>query len=416
MPTAALLLIGSELTDPARRDANGTLAAARLRELGFGIGLVARVEDRVEAIAAAVSSALDTCDAVIASGGLGPTGDDLTREGAARALGVGIREDETWAEVLRLRLASRGRPLDSVNRRQALVVEGGETVPNPRGLACGCWVRRGGAHIILLPGVPGEFGEMLETSVLPGLREAFPDRPEVRTVKAVLAGLAESAAEPVLSPWYARRGVSASILPHLGILRVTLTLSSPPADSAEALEAEARRAFADGWKGHLVSLDGSSLEQVLGEALLRRGWSLAAAESCTGGLLAQKVVGVPGASRYFLGSVTAYDNAAKRSLLGVAPEVLERHGAVSEETARAMVRGARARFGASCAAATTGVAGPDGGSPDKPAGTVWIAVGTPEGEWAHRVFLPLDRLSVMEFSAHTALFHLWRRVRGVASP
>lgn len=416
MPTAAFFAIGSEMTDPARGDSNGIFAAERLREAGFTLGLVSRVEDHVEAIAAALAGALETCDVVLASGGLGPTGDDLTREGAARALGVGIMEDPAWAEELTRRLAARGRALDPVNRRQALVVEGSEAIPNLRGLACGCRLKRGKKHLILLPGVPAEFREMLEGRVLPGLKEAFPERSRVRTVRAVLAGLPEAAAEPVLAPWYGRRGVSASILPHLGILRVALTITSPPAESVADLEAEARRAFAEGWKGHLVSLDGTSLEAALGEALLRRGWTLAAAESCTGGLLAHKVVSVPGASRYFLGSVTAYDDGAKSALLGVAPESLRRFGAVSEETARSMVRGARARFGASCAAATTGVAGPGGGSPEKPAGTVWIAVGTPVGEWAHKVYLPLDRLSVMEFSAHMALYHLWRRVRDAAAP
>lgn len=411
MKTAALIIIGSEMVDPARMDANGPLAKDQLASLGIPVTLLVRVEDRVESIRDALHLALAHCGLVITSGGLGPTGDDVTREAAAAVLGVGVLEDPRWLAILDERLRSRNRPLTELGKRQAQVVEGGEALDNGAGLACGCWLRTGGKHLILLPGVPREFQDILDKQVLPRLAPLFPDQPSTKVLRAVAAGLPEVEAEETLRPWYAKPGIDVSILPALGVLRIGFTFTSPPLVDLERAEAEARQALALGLKNHLVSLEGTSLEQCAGDSLLARGWTLATAESCTGGLLGQKVVSVPGASRYYLGGITAYDNGAKEHLLGVPAGVLERHGAVSEETARAMVRGARARFGASCALSTTGIAGPDGGTPDKPVGTVWIACGTPEGEWARKISFPLDRLSVMEMSVNTALFLLWSKLR-----
>jgi nicotinamide-nucleotide amidase len=272
----------------------------------------------------------------------------------------------------------------------------------------------GGKVIALLPGVVPEFARMLEESVLPRVASRFPERPEVRVVRAVVAGLPEAQAEPVLAPWYGKPGVAVSILPVLGVLRITLTLTDPPAGGLAALEDEARRHLSAGLAGHLVSLDGIPLEQRIGELLLVKGWTLAAAESCSGGRAAHKIVSVPGASRYFLGGVEAYANEAKQNLLGVPAELIERHGAVSEEVAIAMARGARSRFGASCAIAITGVAGPDGGTTEKPVGLVHVAAATPEAESARRIHFPLDRASVMELSANYALYTLWRILEGSA--
>jgi nicotinamide-nucleotide amidase len=404
---AALALVGSEMVDPRRPDANGPFARERLAELGIPVTLLVRVEDKEEAIAQVLRTALTQCDLVVTSGGLGPTGDDLTREGAALLLGRRVVEDPEWVRYLEARLASRGRVLDGAGRRQAHVVEGGEALPNSAGLACGCWLEVEGKALALLPGVPSEFRSMLAEQVLPRLRARFPNQPSTRILRAVAAGLPEVDVERTLKPWYRVDGVDVSILPSRGVHRLTFTLWSPPAPDLDRLQQEIAASLRDGLGKHLVSTDGTSLEQALGERLLSRGRTVAVAESCTGGLLGQKIVCVPGASRYFLGGITAYDNKAKRALLGVPAQTLEEHGAVSRETALAMARGARARFNASCAMATTGIAGPTGGTEEKPAGTVWIASATPEGERAIKIFFPLDRESVMEFSAHTALFLLW---------
>ena len=412
MATAALLIIGSEMVDPARKDANGPYAMVKLAALRIPLGMVVRVEDREAAIASAIEAALAACDVVITSGGLGPTGDDVTREAAASLFHTGVREDEGWMAVLEQRLSERGRPLTALGRRQAMVVDGAEALANNAGLACGNWLDRGGKAIAMLPGVPREFQDILDNQVLPRLAALFPGRPETRVIRATAAGIPEAQAEETLSPWYKRPGVSVSILPSLGVLKITFTITSPPAADLSAIEDEARRALADGLRENLVSLDGASLQEAVGRELLSGGSTLAVAESCTGGLVAQKVVSVAGASRYFLGGVTAYSNDAKARLLGVSQETLEKHGAVSAATALAMARGARARFLSGWAVATTGVAGPDGGTPEKPVGTVWIGVVGPGVEKSSRIFFPMDRESVMELSANYALFYLLRKVKG----
>jgi len=336
----------------------------------------------------------------------------VTREGAAALLDVGLREDEAWLGILRGRLEERGRTLTDIGRRQALVVEGAETIPNGPGLACGSWLKVAARDLILLPGVPGEFRWMMENKVAPRLQDTYTDQPSVLTVSAIVAGIPEAEAEVVLKPWYGRPGVEVGILPQMGVHRITFTLTSPPAKDLTGLESQVKEALRAGFQEHLISLKGISLADSLGRLLLKRQWTLATAESCTGGLLGHKIVTVPGASRYYLGGVVAYDNGAKADLLGVPARAIEAHGAVSREIALAMVRGARARFNASCAAATTGIAGPSGGTSEKPVGTVWIAAATPDSEKAVMRSYPVDRKSVMALSANYALFLLWGMLSG----
>ncbi len=408
MAKATLLVIGSEMLDPDRRDANGPVARQRLAELGVPLASVCRVEDDEASIAAALRAALATSDVVVTSGGLGPTGDDLTREAVAGVFGRGLHEDAEWAAALEARLATRGRTLTELGRRQAYVVDGARVIPNSRGLACGSLLEQDGRVVALLPGPPVEFRAMLEEHVAPLVAARFPDVPEVRVIRATAAGLPEAHAEPVLAPWYREPGVAVSILPVMGVLKITFTITAPPAADGARVERAAREALAAGLGAHLVSLDGVSLEDDLGRRLLARGWTLCGAESCTGGAATRKVVGVPGASRYFRGAIEAYADDAKERLLGVPAATLARHGAVSAETALAMAEGARRAFGADCAFATTGIAGPGGGSPEKPVGLVWLASVTPETRDVQRIDYPLDRASTMELAANYALYRLWR--------
>ncbi len=408
MTKAALLIVGSEMLDPRRVDANGPLARERLAGLGIPLSQIVRVEDAEASIAAAVNAALAISDIVLLSGGLGPTGDDLTREGVARALGCGVRLDAGWLAELERRLVARGRAMSDHSRRQAHVVEGGEAITNARGLACGTLVEADGKLLALLPGVPPEFAQMLEDGVLPRIAERFPNRPATRLVRAVAAGLPEAAAEPVLAPWYRRPGVAVSILPSLGVLNITFTLTAADPAELDATEKQVRAHLAHGLGEHLVSLDGTSLPEAVGGRLLARGLSLAVAESCTGGRLGQRIVSVPGASRYFRGGIIAYSNEAKIRLLGVTPDLIERYGAVSEPVALAMMRGARERLDAACALSVTGIAGPGGATPTKPVGLVFLAVGTPDHEEVRSIHYPLDRESVTALASHSALFLLWQ--------
>jgi nicotinamide-nucleotide amidase len=412
MAGAALLIIGTEMLDPAKADANGPLAREALAGLGIPLRLLLRVEDREESIAAALRAALETCEVVLTSGGIGPTGDDLTREAVASVLGRGIHEDAEWMGTLEARLGERGRALTELGRRQAHLIDGAGRLDNSAGLACGSFIDLGGRVVALLPGVPREFRAMLVEGVLPLVAAKFPGKPDTRTVRFTLAGLPEVQAEEVLRPWYGREGVDVSILPSHGVLRARFSLSAPPARDLAGLEGEIRAAASAGWGIHLVSDEGATLEEKVGERLLDMRWNLAAAESCTGGEVTSRIVSVPGASRYFLGGLCAYHNRAKVELLGVSESVLAEKGAVSEEVALAMVRGARARFGASCAAATTGVAGPGGGSPQKPVGTVWLAVGTPRGERTQLLTFPAERATVVDLATNYALFLLWKSLQG----
>jgi nicotinamide-nucleotide amidase len=408
MPRAALLIVGSEMLDPRRADANGPLAHERLAAMGIPLAQLARVEDNEESTAAAVGAALASADIVLLSGGLGPTGDDLTREGVARALGRRVVIDAGWLAELERRLVARGRPMSDHSRRQAHVVEGGEAIANGRGLACGTLLETGGRLVALLPVVPPEFAQMLEETVLPRIAERFPHRPATRLVRAVAAGLPEASAEPVLAPWYRRPGVAVSILPSLGVLHITFTLTSADPAELDALEKEARSHLARGLGEHLGSLDGTGLPEAAGGRLLARGLTLAVAESCSGGRLAQRIVSVPGASRYFRGGIVAYANEAKVRLLGVPAALLERHGAVSEEVALAMARGAQERFGADCALSITGIAGPGGATPAKPVGLVVLAAATPGQAEVRSIHFPLDRDSIAALAANTALYMLWQ--------
>lgn len=405
---AALVLVGSEMTDPARPDANGPYAKARLAELGISIALVVRVEDRISAIAAAVADALAIAEVVLLSGGLGPTGDDLTREGVASALGLGIQEDGGWVGELQRRLGAMGRELTEAGRLQANIVEGAAVLVNPVGLACGSLLEPEGRLLALLPGVPREFRAMLDLEVLPRVAARFPERPRVRVVKALAAGLPEVKAEETLKPWYDKAGVAVSILPSTGVLRITFTLTGfSETDENETVRA-IEQSLRSGLGRHLLSLEGKELEEVLGERLLEAKATLATAESLTGGLLGQKVVSVAGASRYYLGGIVAYSNEAKGDLLGVPSTTLEGHGAVSAETALAMARGVRARFLATWGVSTTGVAGPGGGSSEKPVGTVFVGIVGPGVEASFSLRFAGDRASIGELSANYALFHLWR--------
>ena len=408
---AALLLIGSEMMDGAKADSNGPFAIEALAGAGVDTVLVARVPDQIDEIASTIRYALDRSDFVITSGGLGPTGDDLTREAASKVSCRPIVTDETWLRKLDERLAKRGRTLDERGRRQALVLEGADAIHNTVGLACGSHLEIDGKHLFLLPGVPAEFRAMIERSVIKIVESTNPAKKTVRVVKALAAGLPEVEAEKTLAPWYSKEGIRVSILPSAGVQRISFVLTSPPIENLDSMQDEVEKSLKEGLGKNLVSLGGVELPDQIGRELLEKGWTLACAESCTGGNISKKIVSVPGASRYYMGGVTAYHNDAKMKLLGVPVSTLEKHGAVSEETVRAMVRGARARFNASCAVATTGIAGPTGEVPGKPVGTLWIAVATPVEEYATRLQFKVDRSIFTDLASNYSLYTLLRTIR-----
>ncbi len=403
---AAFLAIGSELLRTERLDTNSLLTARLLAPCGIALAEKRCVEDDVASIATAVRELLGHAELVVVSGGLGPTADDVTREAVARALDRELVRDERIADRLQARYRLRGRPLPEIALRMADVVAGAEVLENPVGTAPGQRLEVAGCTLILLPGVPQELEQILARHVVP--RWAAAGGIVIRTLR--LAGVYESQVEERVKPLYDRFGRErATILAARG--QVMLVLSASGANAGADL-AEMEAAFAAAAGEDLYGRDDDSLAGVVLDRLGRHGWRLATAESCTGGMIGAQLTAIPGASAAYLGGVVAYSDGLKRALLGVPDAVLAARGAVSAEAARAMAEGAR-RLGAECGLAVTGIAGPAGGSAEKPVGTVYVAVATPRGgRHAHHRF-PGDRAMVRELTANFAL-DLVRRMLGEA--
>ncbi len=410
---AVILAVGSELLTPLRVDTNSLTVTGALNATGIDVLWKAVVGDAPEVLSRLLSRALEDADLVVTSGGLGPTDDDVTRDVVSTVLGLPLREDVAIAEAIAARFASRGWPMPANNRRQANVPEGAVVLPNARGTAPGLWIEQAGRAVLLLPGPPRELAPLLEDALQAFIRPRTGGRRIVRRIVR-MTGRGESLIDELLQPhyrvWAARTvPVGATILAAMGQLE--LHLSATHADAAQAesavtvAAAEAcarvgRDAFSD---------TGESLEAVVGDLLAGRGWRVAVAESCTGGLVASRLTAVPGASRYFDQGVVTYSNAAKVEWLGVPEALIAEHGAVSDPVARAMASGIRERAAADVGIGVTGIAGPDGGTSDKPVGTVVLAVALGESVTSRTLHLLGDREQIRSQAAQAAL-DLVRRI------
>jgi nicotinamide-nucleotide amidase len=377
-PCAALIAVGSELLTPERIDTNSLYITGRLNTLGIAVVAKAIVGDSHEDIVTAMNAALSRADVVIVTGGLGPTDDDLTRECAAEVLGVAQDEDPAITDQIRARFASRGLQMPEINRRQAMVPRGAEVLANPRGTAPGLWLVDGLRRMLLLPGPPPEMQPMLEDWCERHGRDLGGGTLLVRRVLKV-ATLGESHVEERAQPAYARwreRGlpVSPTILAAPGQVELHLTASTTNALEGAAALDEAVADLATALGENLFTTTGQSLEEVTGEMLRARRRTIACAESCTGGLLMSRLTDVPGSSEYVFGGIVAYSDDVKVQSLGVSAQLLEAYGAVSEPVGTAMADGVRERFKVDIGVGITGIAGPGGGTPTKPVGTVVIAL------------------------------------------
>jgi nicotinamide-nucleotide amidase len=414
MVRTVVVTVGDELLLGDTIDSNAARIGRALGELGAPVLRRETVGDEKAAIAGAVERALADGDLVVVTGGLGPTPDDLTREAVADLLGRPLRRDATVEEALRARYRSAGyKDLPETNLRQAMVPEGATVLPNERGTAPGLALEHEGSWVVLLQGVPRELEGMLAGPVRELVQRAFGDRLRAPLHRRLhTTGIAESKlAERVEALLPAHRGpVRLAYLPSLRGVDLRFTVGGET-DPAEA------RAWLDRMESALTELEGyfyagDDLVEALARTLDESGRTLAVAESCTGGLIAKRLTDRPGSSRWFLGGVVAYADRAKVDQLGVPPDVLARVGAVSEEVARAMADGARRAFGAFAGIGITGIAGPTGGTTEKPVGTVWYAVSVGDRvEAEKRVFMG-DREAVRERSAQAALNLLYRTLRG----
>ena len=376
--SAEILAVGSELLTPFRIDTNSLYLTAQLNDLGIDVRNKGVVGDDPADISARVLTALERADVVITSGGLGPTGDDLTRESVAAALGLPLAEDATVLAAIRKRFEHRGLQMPDGNRRQAAVPAGAFVLPNPNGTAPGLWIDAREKVVVLLPGPPRELQHIFETDVRPRIAVRTSGARVLRRVIRI-TGRAESTVDDVAQPIYAPLAnaaipIETSILASPGQIELHLSARGEDVASMERALQDGVDLLAKALAPAVFSTDGRALERVVGDALLAAGSRIAVAESCTGGLLGGRFTEVPGSSVWFAGGVIAYDNSVKTRELGVSEELLAAHGAVSEPVARAMAEGVRQRFGTAFGLSITGIAGPDGGSAEKPVGTVAIAL------------------------------------------
>ncbi|MBI4442889.1 MAG: competence/damage-inducible protein A [Acidobacteria bacterium] len=375
---AEIIAIGSELLTPHRMDTNSLYLTDQLNRLGIEVRYKTVVGDDRECLTATLSLSLSRSNLVLAIGGLGPTADDLTRECAAAALGRTLRRDDSLVERIAARFRSRGLRMPEINLRQAMVIEGADVLPNPNGTAPGLWIEQGQKLLILLPGPPRELQPLFETTCLPRLRAMVPPR-AIRTRVLRMTGITESGAEELAAPIYTRfTNPLTTILAALGEIQLHLRGYGADDAEAEARLEELAQPLEKALGKYIFSNRGQSLEEVVGDCLTERSATLAVAESCTGGLLAQRITSVSGSSVYFLGGIVCYSNSLKRDWLEVSPEDLETKGAVSPEVAQALAEGIRLKTGSTYGLGITGIAGPTGGTPQKPVGLVYVALAGPE--------------------------------------
>jgi nicotinamide-nucleotide amidase len=407
-PSVELLAIGNELLLGETVDTNASWIGRRLAEAGIAVARKTTVGDDVAQIRTALAEALARTGTVLCTGGLGPTPDDLTRHAVAELYARPLVVDQGWVDVLRARYARRGIPMPGINRVQGEHPRGSRLLPNERGTAPGIVVddaRLG--FTALLPGVPSEMRALLEEQLLPLLQQRLRPPARIRSRLLRTAGLSEAMlAERVADIAAAvQPPLALAYLPHLTGVDLRVTSPEAAAGDADRLLHHLRQRLADS----VYAEELRDLALVVGEMLQARGLTLTLAESCTGGLLAKRVTDGAGASAWFQSGFVTYANQAKVTQLGVQPETLATHGAVSELCAREMAEGARRAAGADVAIAITGIAGPGGGTEEKPVGTVWIAVGLPDGTHARRFVFPGDRGEIRERSAQNAL-ELLRRL------
>ncbi len=411
MLNAEIIAIGSEMLTPFRLDTNSLWLTERLNSMGIDVKLKTIVGDDESRLEEAIRDAIKRSDIIISTGGLGPTEDDITRKIFARVLKRRLILDDAILEKLKARFAKRGMTMPEINARQALVIERAEVLQNPNGTAPGMLITEGKCTITMLPGPPREMRPMFDSSVAPVLKQRAGDVLILRR-KLSIFGLTESRTDELAAPVYTKfQNPSTTILFKDGQIELHLTAQSKTETEAIRLLDELAGQLEEVLGEYVFSRRDETLEQVVGDLLRWRGYSLATAESCTGGLLAGRITEVAGSSEYFLEGVVTYSNEAKMRMLGVPKEMLEAHGAVSEPVACAMASGVRKLADATFGIGITGIAGPGGGSEEKPVGLVYIALADDETVAARKLIFPGDRQFIRTLSVNAALDMIRRRIK-----
>jgi len=370
-----IVAVGSELMTPFFQDTDSLFLTQKLNELGLEVDFKFVVGDEPESLKLILSDAVEKADLLFIIGGLGPTEDDRTREVLADVLGKKLVFQPEILQTIEKRFKSRGLVMPASNRRQAFILEGATILPNRNGTAPGEWVEVEGKKIIILPGPPRELQPMFEEFVWPrlqSLRRSFLCRKVLKT-----AGMTESQIEDQIKDLYPREsGLKVTLLAYPGQIEIHLTsLAENETLSRQKLD-QLAKAFQSRLGVNIFSSEGEELEAVVGQLLRAAGQTVAVAESCSGGLICHRLTAVPGSSDYFLEGVVVYSNQSKVKNLHIPAKIIEQHGAVSQEVAQLMAENIRLKSGADLGLATTGIAGPGGGTPNKPMGLVFVALAT----------------------------------------
>jgi competence/damage-inducible protein CinA-like protein len=400
---AEIIAVGSELLTPDRVDTNSLFLTAQLNRLGIEVTRKTVVGDELAALRNAFDDAAKRVELVIASGGLGPTEDDRTRDAVADLLGRKLARDPAVMSMIEARFRKIGRAMSEVNARQAMVPEGATVLENDRGTAPGLWLESSGRIVILLPGPPHELKAMFSAQVAPRLaRLATGVRLVARELR--VAGMGESDVDQRIAPIYTRHGdVQTTILAAPGEIQIHLRIWSKDTPAAERLLKGIQESIVLALGEAVFTTKGESMEEVVARELTMRQATIATAESCTGGLLAERLTSISGSSAYFLGGVVSYSNTLKSAWVDVPAEIIESRGAVSSEVAVALADGIRRRTGATLGVGITGVAGPTGGTPEKPVGTVHVAIADVSGSKERGVHYPGDRDRIRWQASQSAL-------------
>jgi nicotinamide-nucleotide amidase len=408
---AEIIAVGTELLGVQRVDTNSLFITDQLNALGVEVRRKMVVGDNRDLLTASIREALDRVEIVILTGGLGPTEDDLTREAVAAAIGRKLVFREDLRDAIAERFQRMNRKMAENNLRQAYAVEGADALPNPNGTAAGQWLELDSRVVMLLPGPPHEMKAMFLDQCVPRLTRRLPAQ-AIRTRFYRVAGMGESDLDQLIAPVYTKyTNPITTILAAPSDIQIHLRARCATAEEAEALLAEVGPPIEALLGDRIYSRNGDSLEAVLGAMLIERSATLSVAESCTGGLLGQRITSIAGSSKYFVGGFLVYNDFTKELLLGVDRDLIDARTSVSEEVARALADAARKRTGSTYAVSVTGEAGPQSAS-GAPVGTVIIAVACPDRETeTRRLQLPGDRSRVRIFAAQAALDFLRRKLQ-----
>lgn len=410
MLSAEIIAVGSELLTPTKTDTNSLWLTEKLNEIGIEVKLKTVVGDDELRLEEAIRDAVKRSDVVITTGGLGPTEDDVTRRVSARAIGRELVYKEELENDLRERFRRWGREMPEINKRQAFVIEDSKILPNPNGSASGMSVILNGKFLVVLPGPPRELQPMFENFVLPELSDLAGDVVFRKRILKV-SGMGESAIDEAIAPVYSKyKNVQTGVLFNKSEVEIHLTAQAENEREADKINAELAEKIVEKLGIAVFSTEGEEMEEVVGRLLAENKKTLSVAESCTGGLIGERLTDISGSSAYFIEGVVAYANEAKIRALAVAPELIEKHGAVSKEVAEAMAKGMRERAGTDYAISVTGIAGPTGGTQEKPVGTVFIGFADETRVKSLHIVLPGDRYLIRWRASQAALDYLRRQI------